>query len=564
MSLSVTRAKLSEALARNLKAKVALSIGALLILVLSAGAWINISLFTGEYRQWLELRSSALGNSFFVRINDLLNQVGYNPNVLVVLKGDVITLLKDNPEIAQVAIYSADGNRVFHNDEKEPIRPNVDAAIQAQIARHPKAPVTLALGDTYHILHPIIHAKATLYVTLIFRSELVGNAQRRMTGVFGVLALVSLALSSIGIFFILQKWISGPIEKLVLLAQKVSQGDLSQSVVINSNDEIGQMQSACGDMLAQLRTMVGSVKAAADEISSAAKQVASSSQLLSQGTGEQAASVQQTSASLEQMSASISQNATNSKQMEFMAISGAHDLAQSSQAVGESAVAMKTIADKTVVIEEIAYQTNLLALNAAIEAARAGEQGRGFAVVATEVRYLAERCQDAAQEINTLTTSSVRGAERSAEVLNELVPSIRKTAALVQEVATASREQAVGVSQVNRAMIQMDQITQRNASAAENLSRTADQMAKQAASLQSLLEAFRIDDIANDPTLNSDHGAEPLAVSQSVDAMPPWRRQANNDRPSSPVKKSLVNAAGRLHSVFNTTSRERHASSIEE
>ena len=144
------------------------------------------------------------------------------------------------------------------------------------------------------------------------------------------------------------------------------------------------------------------------------------------------------------------------------------------------------------IIEEIAYQTNLLALNAAIEAARAGEHGKGFAVVATEVRKLAEHSQGAAQEISSLALSSVKAAERSGEFLSELVPSIRKTAELVQEVATASREQGTGVAQVNEAMAQVDQVTQRNA-AAEELSSTAIQMANQAEDLQQLMRAFRID-----------------------------------------------------------------------
>jgi methyl-accepting chemotaxis protein len=220
--------------------------------------------------------------------------------------------------------------------------------------------------------------------------------------------------------------------------------------------------------------------------------VSSTSQSLSQGTSEQAASVEETTSSLEQMNASITQNAENSRATEQMAVKGAKDAEESGRTVMQTVDAMKQIAEKVSIIEEIAYQTNLLALNAAIEAARAGEHGKGFAVVATEVRRLAERSQVAAKEISVLSRSSVAVAERSGTLLEELVPAIRKTADLVQEVAAASNEQSSGVAQINRAMSQVDQVTQRNASASEELASTAEEMASQAEALNELMGFFRI------------------------------------------------------------------------
>jgi methyl-accepting chemotaxis protein len=278
---------------------------------------------------------------------------------------------------------------------------------------------------------------------------------------------------------------------MVSVAERIAAGDLSVKVVARSEkDTLG---TAFAAMKEKLSDVIGEVRSGAIALSSASGQVSSAAQTVSQGTSEQAASVEETTSSLEQISASITQNAENSRQMEQMAVKGVKDAEQSGEAVTKTVDAMRSIAKKISIIEEIAYQTNLLALNAAIEAARAGEHGRGFAVVATEVRKLAERSQSAAQEISSLAGTSVEVAERSGHLIAELVPAIRKTTALVQEVAAGSSEQSAGVEQINKALSQVDQVTQRNASGAEELSSTAEELAAQAEALQQLVGFFHVD-----------------------------------------------------------------------
>jgi len=280
------------------------------------------------------------------------------------------------------------------------------------------------------------------------------------------------------------------LRKMVAAATAIAGGDLTVKVTAQSEKDV--LGNALADMVSRLTATMSEIRAGAAGLSSASSQVSSTSQALSQGTSEQAASVEETTSSLEQMSASIRQNAENSRQTEQLAVSGSKEAEESGRTVKQTVVAMRNIAEKVSIIEEIAYQTNLLALNAAIEAARAGEHGRGFAVVATEVRKLAERSQSAAKEISGLAASSVGVAERSGQLLDELVPRIRKTADLVQEVSAASAEQSSGVAQINRAMSQVDQVTQRNASAAEELASTAEEMAAQAEGLQQLVSHFRL------------------------------------------------------------------------
>jgi methyl-accepting chemotaxis protein len=307
-------------------------------------------------------------------------------------------------------------------------------------------------------------------------------------------ALVAVALAlAVAVSLLVTRSITRPLRVAVGVAERVAKGDLRERVAVAGGDEVGELLGAMERMSVKLADIIGQVRSGADALAGASAQVAATALTVSQGTGEQAASVEETTSSLEEMSASINQNAESARQSEAMAKEGARSVEEGGTAVSATVGAMRSIAEKITIVEEIAYQTNLLALNAAIEAARAGDHGKGFAVVATEVRKLAERAQRAAQEIGALAGSSVSVAERSGRVMIELVPAIRKTADLVQEVAATSAEQSAGVAQVSKAMGTVDQVTQRNAAAAEELSSTAEEMAAQAETLQRLIAFFALE-----------------------------------------------------------------------
>ena len=309
-------------------------------------------------------------------------------------------------------------------------------------------------------------------------------------GIFGI--SVGAIVVLIIIATVIARGITGPLQTAVRAANQIANGDLDTEIEINSRDETGQVLTALATMVQRLGRVIGEVLDGSSAVTSAAGQVSSAATSLSQGTSEQAASVEETTASLEEMNASISSNADNSRQTERIATENSKRAEESGRAVTETVEAMKSIAQKVSIIEEIAYQTNLLALNAAIEAARAGEHGKGFAVVATEVRKLAERSQTAAKEIGELAISSVKVAEHTGSLLSDLLPQIQQTAGLVQEVAAASNEQASGVEQINTALGQMDQVTQRNASAAEEMASTSEELSAQAQSLEELVSFFKL------------------------------------------------------------------------
>ena len=286
--------------------------------------------------------------------------------------------------------------------------------------------------------------------------------------------------------------VESAIKDITSLAQSLESGDLTKEITRDYQGDFDRLKQALNNTVAKLSSTIAEVNSSTETLANATSQISATAQSLSQASSEQAASVEETSASVEQMSASIRQNTDNAKVANTMSADGTKKAADGGEAVTETVAAMKQIAKKIGIIDDIAYQTNLLALNAAIEAARAGEHGKGFAVVAAEVRKLAERSQVAAQEIGQLAGNSVGLAERAGKLLDEIVPATRKTADLVQEITAASQEQTVGVDQVNTAISQLSQITQQNASASEELAATAEEMNGQAGALQELMGFFTL------------------------------------------------------------------------
>ncbi len=352
------------------------------------------------------------------------------------------------------------------------------------------------VNELYATIDPITAALGKLTDYQLVASRELRN---QSVAVFDQLKLMMMAfgigitLLGVGITTMVAFGIRRKLAAALGLAKEVADGNLGASASAKGSDEVNDLIDSLNDMTADLRRIVGDVNAAASNVAAGSHQLSASAEQMSEGSTEQAASTEEASSSMEEMAANVKQTAENALVTEKIAAQSAKDAEASGVAVGRAVDAMQTIAAKINIVQEIARQTDLLALNAAVEAARAGEHGKGFAVVASEVRKLAERSQAAAAEIGTLSVDTVKVAQEAGAMLARLVPDIRKTAELVEEITAACREQDVGASQINQAIQQLDKVTQQNAAASEQVSATSEELATQAEQLQSTISFFRID-----------------------------------------------------------------------
>lgn len=385
-------------------------------------------------------------------------------------------------------------------------------------------------------------------------AETTANSNRLIISTL-VLTVMSLVFSII-VGLIIALTIATPLNSFLKALQKISEGDLVQDTdmieaerkIADRKDEIGMMGNALATLATSVSSVAASIIEASSQVAFGSREISTTSQNVSSGASEQAASTEEISSTMEQMASNIRQNADNAMTTASIAEKTVESSIKGGEAVAKTVEAMKSIATKIAIIEDIASQTNLLALNAAIEAARAGEAGRGFAVVASEVRKLAERSQIAATEISELSQSSVTIAEESGALISSVIPDIQKTAELVQEITSASREQDVGAQQINKAILQMDSVTQQNASVSEELASMAEELSSQAQILQDSVQFFKLDESSARKTAlqpkflmppEDDIAEEPPKPSESVNVSFKKQFTPPSAQPEKPVDEDL-------------------------
>jgi len=490
---------------------------AVIILLSGLTAWLGISNMAAldqTMTQVIEVPVKRLTASQ-QRAIELLALVRSEKNlVMATSKEDVARFDAELVNERQALVSAIEQAEAIASVEGKPLWIAAKTAVQQLGAVHDKLRAAVARGDRDEALalstgearRHVMDAQKNLAAVVDLNRGFVEKSQAEAAQQYqnARLLMTSIVVGSMLIAVAAALWIALSIARALnragTLAQAVAGGDLTQTIDNVSRDEVGDLIGHINEMVLRLRQVVSEALSAADNVSSGSQELSSSSEELSQGATEQASSAEEASASMEEMAANIKQNADNAAQTETIARQSAADAKSSGDAVGRAVEAMRTIAEKITIVQEIARQTDLLALNAAVEAARAGEHGKGFAVVASEVRKLAERSQTAAAEISTVSSQTVKVAQEAGEMLTRLVPDIQKTAGLVAEISAACREQDIGAEQINQAIQQLDKVTQQNASASEEMSATSEELAAQAETLQSSIAYFRTGDNNTTPS----------------------------------------------------------------